>query len=224
MAENDTRLETLEDEVKVLKGEVKRTLVDLRALLMREDSPLAEGGFSRRAPAPEPPAPKKEVPEVVTEVVAPTPEVQPEPTTSVTTSGTMELKGSVVANATLAGSGGKVKTITFHVANAAAGEAIDLSQGNTIIRYTDKSQTANLNTSTEFSISDMGTGDSDELLERGEVFEIQILAMDTGTDTDIDTQLGVDTEFTLEVIPPKGAVLYIQRTTPVSFDLFTLLN
>ncbi len=79
MAENDTRIETLEDEVKVLKGEVKRTLVDLRALLMREDSPLAEAGFSRRAPAPEPPAPKKEVSEVVTEVVAPTPVVQPEP-------------------------------------------------------------------------------------------------------------------------------------------------
>ena len=74
MAENDTRLETLEDEVKVLKGEVKRTLVDLRALLMREDSPLAEGGFARRAPAPEPPAPKKEVTEVVSEVVAPAPE------------------------------------------------------------------------------------------------------------------------------------------------------
>ncbi len=79
MAESDTRLETLEDEVKVLKGEVKRTLVDLRALLMREDSPLADAGFSRRAPAPEPPAPKKEVAEVVTEVVAPTPVVQPEP-------------------------------------------------------------------------------------------------------------------------------------------------
>ena len=79
MAENDTRLETLEDEVKVLKGEVKRTLVDLRALLMREDSPLAEGGFARRAPAPEPPAPKKEVTEVVSEVVAPAPVVQLEP-------------------------------------------------------------------------------------------------------------------------------------------------
>ena len=48
MAENDTRLETLEDEVKVLKGEVKRTLVDLRALLMREDSPLGEGALARR--------------------------------------------------------------------------------------------------------------------------------------------------------------------------------
>ena len=50
MAENDTRIETLEDEVKVLKGEVKRTLVDLRALLMREDSPLTEAGFSRTLP------------------------------------------------------------------------------------------------------------------------------------------------------------------------------
>jgi hypothetical protein len=53
MAESDTRLETLEDEVKVLKGEVKRTLVDLRALLMREDSPLAEKALTRRAATPD---------------------------------------------------------------------------------------------------------------------------------------------------------------------------
>ena len=138
--------------------------------------------------------------------------------------GTMELKGSVVADATAAGTG-VVEEIVFHVSNAAAGEPIDLSQGNTIIRYTDKSQTANLNTTTEFSISDMGTGDGDDLLERGEVFEIKILNMDnpwTGSDMSVD--LGTDTKFTLEVIPPKGAVLYIQRITPVSFELFTLLN
>ena len=49
MADVDSRMETLEDEVKVLKGEVRRTLVDLRALLMREDSPLNEGSFGRRA-------------------------------------------------------------------------------------------------------------------------------------------------------------------------------
>ena len=49
MAENDTRVDALEDEVKVLKGEVRRTLVDLRALLMREDSPLNEGSFGRRS-------------------------------------------------------------------------------------------------------------------------------------------------------------------------------
>ena len=139
--------------------------------------------------------------------------------------GTMELKGAVIADATAAGTGGVVEEIVFHVSNAAAGEAIDLSQGNTIIRYTDKSQTANLNTNTEFSISDMGTGDSDDLLERGEVFEIKILNMESPwTGTDLSVDLGIDTKFTLEVIPPKGAVLYIQRTTPISFDLFTLLD
>ena len=42
MAEVDTRIETVEEEIKVLKGEIRRTLVDLRALLMREDSPLNE--------------------------------------------------------------------------------------------------------------------------------------------------------------------------------------
>ena len=138
--------------------------------------------------------------------------------------GTMELKGSVIANATAAGTAGNVKTLTFQVANAAAGEPIDLSQGNTIIQYTDKSQAETLNTATEFSISDIGTGDGDLMLERGEVFEISILNMDTGTNTDLKTVLTVDTDFTLQVIPPKGAVLYIARTTPVSFDLFTLLD
>ena len=70
--------------------------------------------------------------------------------------GTMELKGPVIADATAAGTAGVVEEIVFHVSNAAAGEAIDLSQRNTIIRYTDKSQTANLNTDTEFSLSDNG--------------------------------------------------------------------
>ncbi len=138
--------------------------------------------------------------------------------------GTMELKGSVIANATVAGTAGVVKTLTFQVANAAAGEPIDLSQGNTIIKYTDKVQTATLNIATEFSISDIGTGDGDSMLERGEVFEISILNMDTQAGTDLITDLGTDTEFTLEVIPPKGAVLFLQRVTPVSYDLYTLLD
>ena len=42
MADADKRLTSLEDELKLLKGEVKRTLVDLRAFIMREDSPLTE--------------------------------------------------------------------------------------------------------------------------------------------------------------------------------------
>ena len=48
MADGDQRIEVLEDEMKVLKGEVSRTLVDLRALLMREESPLMSGGLVNR--------------------------------------------------------------------------------------------------------------------------------------------------------------------------------
>ncbi len=136
---------------------------------------------------------------------------------------TLEMKGSLIAEATAAGTAGLVKTLSFQVANAAAGEAIDLSQGNTIIRYTDQSQSETLDTAIEFTAVDNGTGDGDNMLERGEVFEITILAIDTGAG-DIKNTLGVDTQFTLEVIPPRGAVLFIQRTTPVSFELFTMLD
>ena len=72
--------------------------------------------------------------------------------------------------------------------------------------------------------SKLGERIGDDMLERGEVFEIKILNMDTQTGTDLTTDLPTDTTFTLEVIPPKGAVLYIQRVTPVSFELYTLLN
>ena len=58
MAGSDQRLEALEDELKLLKGEVKRTLVDLRAFVMREDSPLNEP--QQRRPARE--APDREEP------------------------------------------------------------------------------------------------------------------------------------------------------------------
>ncbi len=76
MAETDTRLETLEDEVKVLKGEVKRTLVDLRALLMREDSPLGEAAIAKRmAMQNQIPAPANEEPNPV-EAVANQPVAQ----------------------------------------------------------------------------------------------------------------------------------------------------
>ena len=53
--------------------------------------------------------------------------------------GTLELKGSVIA----AGAGttqttAAVTSITFQVSNAAAGESIDMTPGNTVIKYGDK--------------------------------------------------------------------------------------
>jgi flagellin FlaB len=134
--------------------------------------------------------------------------------------GTMELKGSVLAAAAVTGNSGTVDTISFQVSNAAAGEAIDMTAGNTIIKYTDNNQTKNLDTSSLFTATEVGSGDGDSLLERGEVFEVIILDM-VGL---LDTDLGTDTTFTLEVVPPKGAVLFIQRNTPVSFETINSLD
>jgi len=36
--------------------------------------------------------------------------------------------------------------------------------------------------------------------------------------TPAGVQLGTATQFTLELIPPKGATLYLQRTTPISLQ------
>ncbi len=136
--------------------------------------------------------------------------------------GTLELKGSVIA--TGSGSGqttGTVTKIVFQVSNAAAGEAIDLTPGNTVIVYSDDEQTVNMSSTTAFtSINVASFGDTDSLLEIGEVFEISLLDLNTQLDPD----LGTNKEFVIELIPPSGAVLFIGRRTPVAMELSNNLN
>jgi len=102
------------------------------------------------------------------------------------------------------------------VANAAAGEPIDLTPGRTVIKYTDTNQTVNLDTTAEFSATNIGNGDGDSLLESGEVFEILVPPTGTTLESLLTPDLSVNTTFTLEIIPPTGATLYLQRTTPSS--------
>ena len=132
------------------------------------------------------------------------------------TRGTLELKGSVIAKVSgTTGTTGVVTTILFHLSNAAAGEAIDLTPGNTVIKYSDKDQTVNMTSATAFTSTNIASfGDSDSLLEIGEIFEIVLLTLDTQLDPD----LGTNQEFSIEVIPPRGAVLFIGRRTPVSLE------
>ena len=136
--------------------------------------------------------------------------------------GTLELKGSVIAKVSgTTGASGVVTTIEFQVSNAAAGESIDMTPGNTVIKYSDSTQSINMNSSTKFTATNIAAfGDSDSLLEVGEVFEIVLLDMTTQLATD----LGTSTNFTLELIPPSGAVLFIGRRTPVSLEASNRLN
>ena len=136
--------------------------------------------------------------------------------------GTLELKGSVVAKVSgTTGATGVVTSIEFLISNAAAGEAIDMTPGNSIIKYSDKTQTVNMNSSAEFSSSNVAAfGDMDLLLEFGEVFQITLLDLTTQLATD----LGTNTDFTIEMIPSRGAVLFIGRRTPVSLEASNRLD
>ena len=149
------------------------------------------------------------------------------------TRGSMELKGSVIATTgtTIPVSGvlAVIDKIAFQVANAAGGNAIDLTPGKTLIKYTDQTQSKKFTTdsSTEgFTSTGLGSADSDKLLERNEVYEIALNGLySTGSvGNNLTSALGVNTTFSLEIIPPSSAVLFIERTTPVFMDKTNFLN
>ena len=147
----------------------------------------------------------------------------------------MEFRGSVVAHNDKDNLDGdsatttEVGTVVFVVTKAVAGEPIDLtapaddnidgipnstSTHKAIIAYNDKNQSI---PDVTWSRTFLGEKDSDNLLELGEKAEITIQVA-RAINTSGTTNLGTDIEFTLEMKPPKGAVLIIQRTTPSAID------
>ena len=125
------------------------------------------------------------------------------------TRGSMELTGGVIATSDST----QITDITFGLTLAAGGDAVNLDRLNdttnvTIISYIDTSVTDNdLNyTATEI------IGDGDLLLEPGELAEVTI---DLATECATCDVLANET-FTLEVKPPSGSYLVVQRTTPAS--------
>ena len=143
------------------------------------------------------------------------------------TRGSMELKGSVVLTSTV-GTSGVVSNIAFQVSNAAGGEAIDLTPGKTIIKYNDETQSRIFDADSGFTVTPIGSADSDKLLELKEIYQIDIISLNiTGDSTsknNLLNTLGTNTTFSLEIIPPRGAVLFIERTTPVYMDISTSLD
>ena len=142
------------------------------------------------------------------------------------TRGSMELKGSVVLSASTTGASGVVSNIAFQVSKAAGGEAIDLTPGKTIIKYNDDTQSKIFDASSGFTITAIGSADADKLLELKEIYEINLINLDTtgtGKNT-LTNKLQTSKTFSLEIIPPRGAVLFIERTTPVYLDTSTSLD
>jgi archaellin len=64
----------------------------------------------------------------------------------------------------------------------------------------------------------LGRADSDSFMEMGETFEIKLIGIESGGANGLTSNLITNTTFSLEVIPPVGAVLHLERTTPAWFN------
>ena len=127
-------------------------------------------------------------------------------------SGNLEVRGSVTAGSVAPP---VVDTVTFNLGLAAAGsptlvdEATIGDANNIAINYIDEDlRQANVDW-TVISIA----GDGDTLLERGELLEITVDI------AGIPATLDINEVFTLEVIPPSGGTLLLNRTMPQQIDV-----
>lgn len=145
----------------------------------------------------------------------------------------MMTRGAIIARDTE--DDGDVNTIVFTVSLAGGGDPVDLSphstvapdgtwtavaaadRGPVIIGYRDATQVVN---SVPWSIEWLvrNDGDTGHLLEAGELAEITVNL------ADLDPRLGTNTAFTLEIKPPTGGVLQINRTTPAAISAVTELR
>jgi archaeal flagellin FlaB len=130
------------------------------------------------------------------------------------TRGTMELSSSVIANS----NGTNVTTVDFDIVLAAGGDSVNLdpaaTTNRTVISYIDSTTVINSLTYTATPI----TGNANTLLEPGELIRISIDLLGAGA------TIGTNQVFTLEIKPPTGSYMVLQRMTPPAFETVNNLN
>lgn len=125
----------------------------------------------------------------------------------------LEVRGAVtVADANASGTITSADNAKFSVALAAGGTPVTVDPAATsnsvVVNYIDaESRTADVTYTVAKTL-----GDTDNLLEVGELFEITVAPPGTST-------LVANEVFTLEVVPPQGGTLLINRTMPPVIDL-----
>ena len=125
--------------------------------------------------------------------------------------GSVEIRGSVIAYGLITSPTDVITHVVFTVANVAGGNAVDFRTTDpvVVVEYRDANNRAEISTWTK---TPLGYDDGDDLLEERELFEITVPISPTVT------TLGINTQFVVEVKPPSGSPLYIERTTPANID------
>lgn len=127
----------------------------------------------------------------------------------------MNVKGSIIAM----GASGDVDDIVFTLSLVAGGSPVNMSTTSreVVIGYKDAEQFENDVPWTINWIVSKQTP-ADDLLEEGELAELTVDV------SGLTTKLGANTAFNLEIKPPKGAVLNLNRTTPAGIQDVMDLN
>jgi flagellin FlaB len=137
---------------------------------------------------------------------------------------TLALKGDVVAES----DGSAVQTLIICVSNALNGASIDLTEPNdhsglagndssnvVVVSYADSTIRVD---DLSWTARPLGTNNSDQMLDPGETFEMTINLTAAGID------VGTYKTFDLDIKPPVGSVLTIERTTPAALATDMILN
>ena len=88
--------------------------------------------------------------------------------------------------------------------------------------------TTGAGTDLEFTAVGVGKADSDKLVELGEIHEVTLIDLDgaasASTTTGLGTSLKTGDKFSLQVIPPRGATIDIERTFPAVLETYNDIN
>jgi flagellin FlaB len=128
----------------------------------------------------------------------------------------IEIKGNVYGKM----EGGVLTGVYFTVATATGGDMVDFSDtdnltNKVVISYTDSYQ---MFPSLNWTMTKLNSHSEDNMLDQNELFMITVDLSPVSANCTEEQKPGPYHKFTLEVKPPVGAVVVIERTIPARAD------
>jgi flagellin FlaB len=138
------------------------------------------------------------------------------------TRSTIELKGNIYGKM----ESSVLQEVYFTLATTAGGEAVDFtdtsnSSNVVVISYSDAYQVF---PSVNWTMAKLNTVDTDNMLDDNELFQITVDLACVSANATAEQQPGPYHTFQLEIKPPIGAVLVLERTLPARVDQIVNLN
>jgi flagellin FlaB len=131
----------------------------------------------------------------------------------------MSTRGAIIAQGDAGTPPTFVDNVVFNLALVSGGDPVDLTPDDAatvdeaenvvVISYRDGVQVV---PEVAWTLDWVGQNDGDNMLESGELAEVTVDL------SGLDTALGPNAEFTIEVKPPTGAVFQLNSTTPAAIE------